>query len=349
MKMLVIGDTHFHNAYPSFDYLGRQFDTIEKIIRTESPEFVVFLGDIFHFRKPDPETVVRVHTFFAGLSHSVPGLSSMILIRGNHDTASKSDEKVLTMLEILGSKYGKSKVIVVKEPTVFNYDLNTECHFIPHYDNEEVLLKHLNDIDPLIGKEHIFVFGHFGFRGCINPNGDEDCPLSLNVFKYKTFLGHIHKPQDEGNVHVVGTPYSTAFSEADNKHRYAVIDLKTRDVEFKDIDFGVRYLQFDLASLEPNKEFIMNPNYTTILRVYLSHILDQNSVDLRKKIMDEYQVAYVDLKYLPLMDEDTGKSTYNPRNMIFEVNDQLIYNYLSEVKSDIPKEILLEGLNKLKE
>ena len=59
-KAIVIGDCHFYNAYPSFDYLGEQFKAIEKIVKTESPEYIIFLGDIFHFRKPDPETIVRV-------------------------------------------------------------------------------------------------------------------------------------------------------------------------------------------------------------------------------------------------------------------------------------------------
>lgn len=346
MKTVVIGDTHFYNAYPSFDYLEKQFDTIKQILSSEHPHKVIFLGDIFHFRKPDPETIVRVTGFFKDICYRYPGLSEIVLIRGNHDTAAKSDFNPLTILDIFNDFH---KVTVVNG--VYTQDdrvgPNIRYHYIPHYDDENIIKEKLSDID-FYNDQKNFVFGHFGFKGCINPNGDEDSPLTLDVFKHTTFLGHIHKSQDEGNVHVVGTPYSTSFSEADNKHRYAVIDEDTGNYYFKDIKFGIRYLQFDLGSLEANKDFIVDSAYTTILRVYISHLLDQNSIDLRKKIMEEYQVAYVDIKFLPMM-EDGESSSYRPRSMVFEINDELINNYLAEAKTDIPKDLLLQGLRTLKD
>lgn len=345
MKTVVIGDCHFYNAYPSFNYLSKQFDTIYKILEKEKPHKVIFLGDIFHFRKPDPETIVAVSEFLRNISYSYPGLSDIILIRGNHDTAAKSDTNPLTVLDVFHRFH---KVSVYSGNYLHSERINSSItyHYIPHYDDEGIILSRLNEVNECEFKN--IVFGHFGFRGCINPNGDEDSPLNLEVFKHTTFLGHIHKPQDEGNVHVVGTPYSTSFSEADNKHRYAIIDEDTGQYTFKDITWGVRYLQFDLGSLEANKDFILDNAYTTILRVYISHLLDQNSVDLRKKIMEEYKVAYVDIKFLPMM-EDGEKSSYRPKSMMFEVNDELINNYLNEAKTEIPKDLLLQGLKTLKE
>jgi len=346
MKTVVIGDCHFYNAYPSFDYLEKQFDTIKEILKRETPHRVIFLGDIFHFRKPDPETIVRVSDFLKDISYGYPGLSEINLIRGNHDTAAKSDTNPLTILDIFDLFH---KVRVYSGSMYHEEDSigKLRYHFISHYDDENIICQNLNDITPHKDTKH-FVFGHFGFKGCINPNGDEDSPLTLDVFKHTTFLGHIHKPQDEGNVHVVGTPYSTSFSEADNKHRYAVIDEETGEYYFKDITWGIRYLQFDLGSLEANKEFIVDTAYTTVLRVYISHLLDQNSVDLRRKIMDEYKVAYVDIKFLPMM-EDGESSSYRPRSMVFEINDELINNYLNEAKTEIPKDLLLQGLKTLRD
>jgi len=347
-KAVVIGDCHFYNAYPSFDYLESQFDTIREIVVYEKPTHVVFLGDIFHFRKPDPETIVRVVRFFVELSY-LDGRRNLIFIRGNHDTAAKSDSNPLCVLSILdGSVFtGNSEVVTTASKIPFSDKI--DFHLIAHYDDEHKIREFLDQI-PEKTKDHKtpIVFGHFGFKGCINPNGDEDSPLGLDVFKYKTFLGHIHKAQDEGNVHVVGTPYSTTFSESDNNHRYAVIEANGNHY-FRKINFGVRYVQFPLNSLEANKKFICDGNYDTILRVYLDQILDNNSVDLRKKIMAEYDVCYVDIKYLPMADEGQEQSSYRPKSMVFELTDDLIQNYISECKSEIPVQYLLDGLKLLKE
>lgn len=343
--IVVIGDCHFHNAYPSIDYLKNQFDVINRIVKKEVPQAVIFLGDLFHFRKPDPETIIEVASFFNKLCVLTPGLKAIYIIRGNHDTASKSDEEVKSILSILDFSLTKNKVFVINEPDGVEFG-DLDFQMIPHYDKEEKILTELAwyDANPKVKK---FVFGHFGFKGCINTAGDEDSKLTTDVFKYPTFLGHIHKAQDEGHVHVVGTPYSTSFSEADNKHRYAVI-YQDGSYEFKDITFGIRYLAFSIDSLEANADLINDPNYTTILRVYLNQITDVNSVDLRKDILSKYNVKWVDIKFLPMADDKFQQSTYTPKSMVFAMDDELLQNYLNEARSEISKDLLLDGLKMLR-
>lgn len=346
MKALVLGDCHFTNAYPSFDYLGKQLSTIESIIlEQEDVEYVIFLGDVFHFRKPDPETVVRVQKFFRDITRFP--MKQVFIVRGNHDTASKSDDSLLTILEVLEG----NKVTIVKN-TLLQFVGNCAFGFVAHFEKDEeilVRLAGLYDKLALCEENDKFIFGHFGYTGCLNTNGDEDFGLSLNVFKHPTFLGHIHKPADEGNVHVVGTPYSTSFQEADNHHRYAIIDTISGEVEFKRVSMGIRYLSFEYAALEANKEFIKDNHYYTILRVYLSQITDVNSVDLRKDIMEEYGVEYVDIKYLPLIDNESHFSSFRPKNLVFELDDELINNYVDECKSALPKDIILQALKLFKQ
>lgn len=345
MKALVLGDCHFTNAYPSFDYLGKQLSTIESLIlEQEDVAYVIFLGDVFHFRKPDPETIVRVQKFFRDITRFP--MKKVFIVRGNHDTASKSDDSLLTILEVLED----NKVTIVKD-TLLESVGNCVFGFVAHFEKDEEILVRLAGLDDKLAaceENDKFIFGHFGYKGCLNTNGDEDFGLSLNVFKHPTFLGHIHKPTDEGNVHVVGTPYSTSFQESDNYHRYAIIDTISGEVEFKRIDSGIRYLSFEYAALEANKEFIQDRRYNTILRVYLNHITDVNSVDLRQQIMEEYRVEYVDIKYLPLIDNESHLSSFRPTSMVFELDDDLINNYVEECKSGIPKELILQGLQLFK-
>jgi DNA repair exonuclease SbcCD nuclease subunit len=346
MKALVLGDCHFTNAYPSFDYLGKQLSTIESIIlEREDVGYIIFLGDVFHFRKPDPETIVRVQQFFRNIT-SFP-TKRVFIVRGNHDTASKSDDSLLTILEVLDY----DKITIVKD-TLIECVNNCVFGFVAHFEKDEEILVRLAGVEDKLAMhpdDSKFIFGHFGYTGCLNTNGDEDFGLSLNVFKHPTFLGHIHKPTDECNVHVVGTPYSTSFQESDNYHRYALIDTNTGEVEFKRINFGIRYLSFEYAALEANKELIKDKNYCTILRVYLSQITDVNSVDLRKNIMEEYGVEYVDIKYLPLIDNESHFSSFRPKNLVFELDDELINNYVDECKSLLPKDVILQALKLFKQ
>jgi DNA repair exonuclease SbcCD nuclease subunit len=344
-KAVVIGDCHFTNAYPSFDYLEKQLQTIEHILLdVEDADYIIFLGDVFHFRKPDPETIVKVKVFFKRLCKFPT--KKIFIVRGNHDTASKSDDSLLTILDVLD--YPQINIV---------YDSKVEevgeClfGFIAHFERDEEILTRLAGVEDklALSDQKKFIFGHFGYTGCLNTNGDEDFGLSLNVFKHPTFLGHIHKPVDEGNVHVVGTPYSTAFSESDNHHRYAVIDTLTGEYTFKKINFGIRYLCFEYSALEANKDFINDRKYKTILRVLLNNITDTNSVDLRKNIMEEYDVEYVDIKYLPLIDNESHQSSFRPNSLAFDFDDDLIFKYVEECNSLMSKEVILEGLKLIKE
>jgi len=335
-KCLVIGDTHFSKS----DYIEVQMQTIIDIIESEHPKAVIFLGDIFNERRPDPFTLIRVKKFFDHLS-TIPGLCDIFVLRGNHDTASKSDENIKTVLSLYDSKgFGKVKVIV--NTNYLNYH-GYNFAFIPHYENEELIKKSL---DGITSGDNTYVFGHFGFLGGINTAGDQDGFLRLSDFKYRTFLGHIHKPVDEGLVSVVGTPYSTSFSESDNPHRYGIIDGE--ESYFKDINKGIRHLVVPYDSLKSNKDFINDPNYHTLLKIYVNQLLDKDSVDLRDKILEEYNVKYVDIKYVPLSSYEDKQSNLVIGDVSFELNDDLIERYCEENNSSLPKDLLLDGFRKLK-
>ena len=65
-KCLVIGDTHYDTKCEG--YLQNQIESTIRIVEEHKPTIVVFLGDIFHHRKPTPEVIVAVHKMFQKLS-----------------------------------------------------------------------------------------------------------------------------------------------------------------------------------------------------------------------------------------------------------------------------------------
>jgi hypothetical protein len=124
-------------------------------------------------------------------------------------------------------------------------------------------------------------------------------------------------------------------------------------VELKEIDFGIRHYSIQYEALESNKKEISNPNFMTILRVLVSKFdpdgVLSNPVNLRKKILSEYGVSYVDIKFQPIItDKWDRQSSYIPGEALSEINDKVISQYLEENKTSIPNEDLMAAFNEIK-
>lgn len=342
-KTLVIGDTHFDNQYKG--YLAAQLETCYKLVVKSSPKHLVFLGDIFHHRHPDPETLVKVSSLFRRLE-LIPGLTSIDVIRGNHDSANKSDDD-LTALTLLEYPSGKT---VVSNFTTWCPD--RKFQFIPHYENEDTILEIIrrsqND-----DRNTKVVFGHFGYDGCVETGQYFTFKVKKSDLVKQTILGHIHKYSEDGNVTILGTPWSTNFGEADYPHY--VLELTQDDnkdwIQSKlEVDFGVRHMVIPFHALESLKDEISNPKYFTLLRVTLDKFNDENTNNLRSKILEDYKVGYVDLKFNPLLNQklDNRLSDYVPSTKIDSLTEDVIDRYLDEQTSNLSKEVLKKGLDDIK-
>ena len=129
----------------------------------------------------------------------IPGLTRIYVLRGNHDSQNRSDDG-LTALEVL--KYPGSKVELIQH-THLDSELN--MLFIPHYEDEDVIKKHLLSAP----NSKTIAFGHFSYSPeCFGLQGFESS-LELKDFPCRTILGHIHKSLKDGKVTILGTPWST--------------------------------------------------------------------------------------------------------------------------------------------
>jgi len=336
-KTLVLGDLHLEDKYPG--YLEAQRKCIENIVHKEKPEVIVFLGDVFQFRKPDPETLLEFDELLRNILETL-GVISIYILRGNHDSSTKGDN-FITALSLFNG--GRVEVI-----TSTKYVMDLNYLFIPHYENELHILSHINQFRKMnLINNNTIIFGHFGFQGCLNTAGEEDFQLTPDMFDCKTIIGHIHKPGKMGNITVLGTPYSTGFQEVDYHHQYGIID-RNGNLDLRPITHGPRYLVYPLEALESNKEFICDHQHFTILRVLLSKLDGYNTIDLRKKLLDEYKVKYVDVKYLPFIDDKVDQSSYYTPSTLTELTDEIIDKYIAEQKTSIPEAEIRKGLEILK-
>jgi len=332
IKYLIIGDTHLDTKYPG--YLDHQVDSIKKNIAKYKPNQIIFLGDISDKRKPSPEVLLKIKELFDYLD-----MDTYVLM-GNHDASNKSDDG-LTYLSLFNSDFiticNKPKTILIG---------NRTAHLIPHYENETELINYLNTS---VSPDDI-IFGHFGYRGCINSIGDYDFSIDVSSIRCRAYLGHIHRSTSHNNIEILGTPYPTSFFEADHKGFLGLLKVYSKEkIVFEKVPFigGPNYTNCKLEDLDSLAKKIDPDKYYNVVRVLLNPSDKVYIPDLIKKLIEEYKVNYVDVKYVnPDLELVASQNPYliSPG----EFNDASFEEYLNKLEFPYKKEEVLNVLNKVK-
>jgi predicted phosphodiesterase len=341
MKTLVIGDLHFDNK--PYGLLAAQKKCIKDIIDLNPKAgHIIFLGDLMMHRKPYPSVLLALKEVIDYASSK----ATVTIIRGNHDSENKSDDGV-TALSLFEKNAcqdlipnPKNKHNAVRVVTHTWYDHRNKMAFIPHYEDEDRIKEDLAQVP-----RDYTVFGHFGYCGSLNSAGDNDFALLPSDFKHTTYLGHIHGHTISKNITLLGTPYTTNFTEHLKENFYAV--LFSGAAQYMPIEFGPRHLVVDYESIEENLDWINDKKYFTLLRIIINTVdSEQDSV---ASLMDKLDVGYVEVKYKPVTDEKLPQSSLDPDSPITHVSDALIEDYINATSTKISKEVLLEGLQTIHE
>ena len=339
MKVLVIGDMHFRDDI-AHGYMDAQTKAILRICDIENPECVVFLGDLFHYRKPNPKVLLRIKSLLQTISSS----SEVHVVVGNHDQATKADDGV-TALSLFEGK----RIRIWNFPGM---DAELGFYFIPCFENEKTIIKCLDSVP-----DNFTLFGHFAFSGSLNSVGSYDFSIPLSCARNSGFLGHIHQHsvktvgrgdllEPEKNLIFLGTPYPTLFTESGQEHYYATLEGEPFNWEtnIKPIDFGLQYIDTNFSDLEKIKSEIFNPEYYTLLRVHMQ--VHENAIG-NKLTKDLEKLPYVEYVYDPVIKEDEV-SNLDITDQVSLVDDALIESYVNEQSTSLKKSNILEGLELLK-
>lgn len=340
MNCLVIGDTHFRDFYPG--YLDAQIDSINKIIRetiTTRPHItnIIFLGDIFDRRSPSPTELIKFQQFI----HSLPYRLNLYLLRGNHESETKADDGV-TVLTLFKESYAYQALV----RPIIHTTQRGNILFIPHYENEQRIKEDLGNYNANI------VFGHFGFDGVIDASECMDFQIKIEDFKTRTILGHIHHYLDVGKVLVLGTPYTTNFTEADKKNYVLLLETAKTDTGYVEtlipVEHGIRHMVVDYDQIDGLLEEINNPNYHTLLRVMIQQFDPKSTPNLKEDLSKKLAAKYIEIKYKPIFDENSPLSDFVPDEPIKTLTEDIIFEYIAQNNSELNKDDILKGLEMLK-
>lgn len=346
-SILIFGDLHLKRW--SASQIDAQTKCIINTIKKHKPSHVLFLGDVFEDRKPGPRTVKDVYNFFLDISE-IDGIETVYIVRGNHDTDSKTNNvaEMSSMLEIIASAIKNIQFIKsCSYNRVENSNLRIGC--IAHFEDDEIIKKHL----ATLGTKNLdFIFGHFGFDGCLS-RSTYDFSINLDSFPTTSVLGHIHKFETYKNskgtdVILLGTPYSTSWHDPGGAHYVMEIDLDTKKFHFHEVEGGVKHVTVDDYDLEDWMNNKIEKQFFYCLRVMLDPQKEEFQEQMKKltKILPPNK-ANIDYRFRPIVSQD-NKFTFLPSDVVDCINDELVEEYIDSSSTTLPKDKLLEILQELK-
>lgn len=323
VKTLIIGDLHFDNKPEGL--LEAQVKAVKDLILHAhiKHEFtdIVFLGDLMMHRKPYPRVLLALKEV---IDYAYP-FGFVTILRGNHDSENKSDDGMTAL-----SLFDNARIVT----QTYVDDLNKRV-FIPHYEDENKIKAALKEVP-----KNYTVYGHFGYYGALNSAGDSDFSLTPVDFYNTTVLGHIHTYRREENIILLGTPYTTNFSENRKESFYGI--MEDGELTTWATIGGPRHLVVDFDKVEDNIDWINDKSYFTLLRIVVPSLeeLEGSMSGLLKQV----DVGYLETKYKPIMEDKEDFITDSNINPVTEIDDAIIDSYINNSNTTLGKEILLEGL-----
>jgi exonuclease SbcD len=266
MKIAITADWHVGSSrgtYPVGSKNNRELD-MEKQIKImlkycidEAIQTLVIAGDLFDRSMVDGYWFSRVLAYIRKFTNE--GID-IIIIPGNHDVtgALKSITHPL-------SKMKESGVEVIEELITKKIG-NMNFALIPHikknlFQNStfsEYIESFFKDI------KYDAVIGHFQPIGAV-PGSEQEMfagssrIVDTRIFGKKTIIaGHVHKPQDKDNIHIIGSPVRFDMGERMEEKRFLTLDTYSGKIESINLKCQKMYkVKIDLIN---KKEFKIAPD-----------------------------------------------------------------------------------------
>lgn len=322
-------DIHFGNKNNSRQHNNDCEDFVKWFIeqsKARGCETCIFLGDWHHHRAS-----VNVST----LNYSVSNLKMLseafensYLIVGNHDLFYREKR------EINSFPYGE----LFDNVHIINDDIYTagDVALVPWLvDDEWKAMKKVKSR---------YVFGHFELPHFLMnarvamPDHHE---LHEDHFKQPeyVFSGHFHKRQQRGKIHYLGSPFPHNYADAWDDERGAMFLEWGGEPVYVDYD-GPRYININLSDLIDNPGDYLNSK--TYCRALLDVPISYEEANfIKENFTESFQPR--ELALIPQKKEELSVDPAQDGDFVVESVDQIVYNQLGAVESDmIDRKLLMD-------
>ncbi len=318
---------HVKDALRDFDILCDQHDA----------KLVIIFGDLFDTKyQVSTASLVIASDLIAQLAEK----RRVIIVRGNHDTASLNDIKT-NLCEVF-SHYPNVTVVNEYEPIDIG---NTVLHCLAYFENDKLIPM----IDEMVMAENKvnLLISHIGVDEFVW-HGDPseyvavvDAPR-LRKFD-KVYLGHFHGHQRKFNIAYVSSPLQSKHGDEKGQHGFMFYDTDTQ----KDL-FVVNESSPQFITLEFNKDNIKKA--LQLQKHYIKFIVKQHytkeilSTVKQKVLQNNYEV---DWKFDVQSDNLQFSTIHNWEEVQVTDLDELLAGYLDHLKqlpTNTTKAELLEAL-----
>ena len=340
MKIALLNDTHFGVRNDSMifdDFLHKFYEEVFfPYLEKHNIKTLIHLGDVVDRRKYINFRVAdNFRKKFLNKLWDMKIDTHMLI--GNHDIYFKNTNSVNSLQQLCTAPDGVNEPWIYEEPKVVDFD-GTKLLMMPWINPEN----EADSIELLRTAEADVCMGHFDLNGfsmndAMKQTHGHDKSI-VSRFE-RTYSGHFHHKNDDGQVYYLGNQYEITWSDYNNQKGFHVFDTETRDVEFVPNPFTMfiklhyddaltNYDKFDITEYNQKyvKLVVVNKKDNEMFDRLLERLYNDISVH-ELKILEDYS----DLSHINVSDDvvEGAEDTMN-----------LVSNYVDQLKVDLDKDRL---------
>ena len=340
MKSALLNDTHFGARNDSLifdDYFHKFYDDIFfPYLKEHNIKTLIHLGDIVDRRKFINYKIAHNfrHKFLQKLWSEK--IDTHIII-GNHDIYFRNTNKVNAVQELCTTHDGINEPWIYEEAKVVEFD-GTKILMLPwiNPENEAESLEACKTAEADVCMGHLDLNGFRMMDNMVQTHGYDK--KIVQRFE-KTFSGHFHHKNDDGQIFYLGSQYEMTWSDYNNKKGFHIFDTETREIEFIPNPYTIfKKLMYNDTETNYDKFDITDYNQKYVKLVVVSKKDNQMFDRLLERMYNKISVHE-----LKILEDYSDLSATNVSDDVVEGSEDtmtLVNNYVDQLPVDLDKEKL---------
>ena len=340
MKIALLNDTHFGARNDSLifdDYFHKFYDDIFfPYLKEHNIKTLIHLGDIVDRRKFINYRIAHNfrHKFLQRLWSEK--IDTHIII-GNHDIYFRNTNKVNAVQELCTTHDGLNEPWIYEEPKVVDFD-GTKILMLPwiNPENEAESLEICKTAEADICMGHLDLNGFRMMDSMVQTHGYDK---SIVQRFEKTFSGHFHHKNDDGQIFYLGSQYEMTWSDYNNQKGFHILDTETREIEFIPNPYSIfKKLMYNDTETNYYKFDITDYNQKFIKLVVVSKKDNQMFDRLLERMYNKISVHE-----LKILEDYSDLAASNVSDDVVEGSEDtmtLVNNYVDQLPVDLDKDKL---------